>query len=84
MSRQCKECRQHLEMNETECSCGWKITGTVNTDYRCRYVLANQPCLRQGTVALQLRGNTWYCSQHVHQVMRDLEDRTNQPMNQEK
>ncbi len=84
MNNLCKECKQILVMNETECACGWKnIETSPNKDYQCRYFLANQQCNKAGTVALQLRGNQWYCSQHVHQVMRDREDRTNNSMNQE-
>ena len=73
MNNICKECRQLLGPNEIACSCGCKMQ-IMKNDYQCQYRVNNEMrCKKAGNVTLQVRGNCWYCSEHIHQVMRDIE-----------
>lgn len=70
--QQCNECKQ-WRIAGAACTCGRKNITLARADHRCCYQCHEQRCEQQGTVSLQLRGNTWYCRQHLQQVRRDIE-----------
>lgn len=71
--QQCNECKQWRVAGATACTCGKKSVTLPGADYRCSYQDQGQRCCQQGTVSLQLRGNTWYCTQHLQQKRREIE-----------
>jgi len=71
--QQCNECKQWRIAGTAACTCGKKSITLARADYRCSYQNQEQRCYQQGTVSLQLRGNTWYCRQHLQQVRREIE-----------
>ncbi len=64
-TKHCGECKQALASNVTRCSCGWQMTQTTVTDYRCQYHSNDRRCPLPGTICpYPYSSAPWYCFGH--------------------